>query len=224
MADLYFGKYSGIVRDNRDADELGILLVSVPTIFPEDEQVPARAALPYGMFFVPENETHVWVEFEGGDTASPLWTGVQHVAGTWAPEARKNPPTVRAFKTAAGHLLLFDDTEGSESVLLVDGKNAHELTFTADNQGGEDHEMVVVRADDPADLPTDADGAVDEEQIAEDDFIGEIEEFPSSEQETATFEMDAGTYVLFCNITETEDDGEVESHFAEGMVTTFTAE
>ena len=101
---------------------------------------------------------------------------------------------------------------------------AGELTFTADNQGGEDHEVVVVRADDPADLPTDADGAVDEEQIAEDDFIGEIEEFPSGEQETATFEMDAGTYVLFCNITETEDDGDVESHFAEGMVTTFTVE
>jgi hypothetical protein len=126
------------------------------------------------------------------------------------------------------------DAEVASDVIVVLGEwvvdptptsaAAGELTFTADNQGGEDHEMVVVRADDPADLPTDADGAVDEEQIAEDDFIGEIEEFPSGEQETATFEMDAGTYVLFCNITETEDDGEVESHFAEGMVTTFTAE
>jgi hypothetical protein len=131
VADLYFGKYSGVVKDNRDADELGIIQVSVPTIFPEEELVPARAALPYGMFFVPENDTHVWVEFEGGDTGSPLWTGVQHVAGTWAPEAAKNPPTVRAFRTAAGHLLVFDDTEGSESVVLTDGKNAHRLTFDA---------------------------------------------------------------------------------------------
>jgi hypothetical protein len=132
VTDLYFGKYSGIVKDNRDADKLGVLQVSVPTIFPEDEQVPARAALPYGMFFVPEKDTHVWVEFEGGDTGSPLWTGVQHIAGTWAAEAAKNPPTVRAVKTAAGHLLIFDDTEGSESIVLTDGVNAHELRFDAD--------------------------------------------------------------------------------------------
>lgn len=101
---------------------------------------------------------------------------------------------------------------------------AGELTFTADNQGGLEHEVVVVRADDPADLPTDDDGAVDEAQIPEDDFIGEIEEFPSGEQRTGTFEMPAGAYVLFCNITETEDEGEVVSHFAEGMATTFTVE
>jgi hypothetical protein len=132
VADLYFGKYSGVVKDNRDADKLGVVGVSVPTVFPEDETVPARAALPYGMFFVPENDTHVWVEFEGGDTSSPLWTGVQHVPGTWAPEAAKNPPTVRAVRTKSGHLLVFDDTEGSESIVLTDGKNAHKLEFTAD--------------------------------------------------------------------------------------------
>lgn len=101
---------------------------------------------------------------------------------------------------------------------------AGELTFTADNRGGLDHEMVVARADDPADLPTDADGAVDEEQISEDDFIGEIEEFPTGEQRTATFDMDPGSYVLFCNVTEPEDGGEVLSHFAEGMATTFTVD
>jgi hypothetical protein len=129
MADQYFGKYSAIVKDNRDADKLGILQVSVPTIFPPDELVPARAALPYGMFFVPENNTQIWVEFEGGDTEFPIWTGVQHTAGTWAPEAAKNPPTVRAFKTPTGHLLIFDDTSGSESIVLTDGVNAHQLKF-----------------------------------------------------------------------------------------------
>jgi hypothetical protein len=132
VADQYFGKYSAIVKDNRDADKLGVLEVSVPTIFPPDELVPARAALPYGMFFVPENETRIWVEFEGGDTEFPIWTGVQHVAGTFAPEAAKNPPTVRAFRTPAGHLLIFDDSSGSESVVLTDGEHAHRLTFDKD--------------------------------------------------------------------------------------------
>jgi hypothetical protein len=132
VADQYFGKYSAIVKDNRDADKLGVLQVSVPTIFPPDELVPARAALPYGMFFVPENDTQIWVEFEGGDTEFPIWTGVQHIAGTWAPEAAKNPPTVRAFKTPTGHLLIFDDTSDSASVVLTDGKHAHQLTFDKD--------------------------------------------------------------------------------------------
>ncbi|MEV0644200.1 phage baseplate assembly protein V [Phytomonospora sp. NPDC050363] len=132
MADQYFGKYTGVVKDNRDDAKLGVLQVSVPTIFPPEELVPARAALPFGVYFVPENETRVWVEFEGGDPEFPLWTGVQHAAGTWAEEAAKNPPTVRAVKTVSGHLLIFDDTEGSESIVITDGKNAHELRFDAD--------------------------------------------------------------------------------------------
>src|ERR1043165_8973445 len=132
MADEYFAKYTGVVKDNRDADKLGILQVSVPPIFPAEELVPARAALPFGVYFVPENETRVWVEFEGGDPEFPLWTGVQHAAGTWAEEAAKNPPTVRAVKTVSGHLLIFDDTDGAESVTITDGKNDHPLKFDKD--------------------------------------------------------------------------------------------
>lgn len=98
---------------------------------------------------------------------------------------------------------------------------AGDVTFLADDQGGDEHELVMVRADDPADLPTDADGTVDEDQIAEDDFIGEIEELEPGTQDEATFTVEPGTYVLFCNITE-DEDGEVVSHFAEGMHTTFT--
>lgn len=130
MPDSYFGKYSGVVKDNRDPDKLGVVKVSVPTVFPPEELVPARAALPYGVFFIPENDTQVWVEFEGGDPAHPLWTGIQHVPGTPPAEGAKEPPTVRLIKTPAGHLLIFDDTDGSEAVTLTDGKNGHSLAFT----------------------------------------------------------------------------------------------
>lgn len=130
MPDSYFGKYSGVVKDNRDPDKLGVIKVSVPTVFPPEELVPARAALPYGVFFIPENDTRVWVEFEGGDPAHALWTGVQHVPGTPPPEGAKNPPTVRVIKTPSGHLLVLDDTGGSEAVKLADGKNGHSLDFT----------------------------------------------------------------------------------------------
>src|SRR6516162_8127190 len=94
----YFGKYTGIVQDNRDDQKLGQLTVTVPSIFDSSETVVARPALPYGFFFVPENQAKVWVEFEGGDTGLPLWTGVQYVAGEWPPEASINPPQKRVIK------------------------------------------------------------------------------------------------------------------------------
>lgn len=131
MPSRYYGKYSGVVKDNQDQEKLGRLQVSVPTIFPPDELVTARAALPYGFFFVPENEAKVWIEFEGGDTGLPLWTGIQYVPGEWAPEAEADPPTKRVIKTASGHLIVFDDTEGEEKIEITDGVNGHVVTLDA---------------------------------------------------------------------------------------------
>lgn len=69
MPETCFGKYTGIVKDNRDDQKLGHLKVFVPAIFPADDEedvVIARPALPYGFYFVPEKDAKVWVEFEGG--------------------------------------------------------------------------------------------------------------------------------------------------------------
>jgi hypothetical protein len=102
----------------------------------------------------------------------------------------------------------------------VDEAPAGDVTFAAENAGAEDHELVIVRGDDPAALPVDDTGKVDEDALAEGAFIGEIEEFESGSTEEASFDLEAGTYILFCNIVEEEDDGSFESHFQEGMVTT----
>lgn len=133
MPGKYFGKYTGIVKDNRDGQNLGQLQVSVPAIFPPDELVTARPALPYGFFFVPENEAKVWIEFEGGDPGLPLWTGVQYVPGEWAPEAEANPPQKRVIKTASGHLIILNDKGGEEGIEIQDGVNRHVVTL---NQQG----------------------------------------------------------------------------------------
>jgi len=102
--------------------------------------------------------------------------------------------------------------------------SAGEITFKADNQGAETHELVIVRAGSADDLPVDENGKVLEDELPAGAFIGEIEEFDAGTSEEATFDLDAGTYILFCNILEEEDDGTFESHFQEGMRTTLTVE
>jgi hypothetical protein len=99
--------------------------------------------------------------------------------------------------------------------------SAGEVTFNAANIGQDPHELVVIRTDlAPEALPTSEDGSVDEagEGI---EVIGEIEEFAAGGEESATFTLEAGSYVLICNVVEEEDDGTVESHYAEGMHTAF---
>ena len=106
------------------------------------------------------------------------------------------------------------------SVEATGSASAGSVVVNATNDGGETHELVVVRADSADGWTQDETGFVQEDQFAEGDLIGEIEEFDAGTTESATFELDAGSYVLFCNIVEEEADGTYESHFNNGMVTT----
>lgn len=94
------------------------------------------------------------------------------------------------------------------------------VSFKAENAGKESHEVVIVKTDEKAEaLPKDADGGLDEDKLPEGALIGEIEGFPSGKTCSGVFNMTAGKYVLLCNITETEPNGEKENHFKEGMHT-----
>jgi uncharacterized cupredoxin-like copper-binding protein len=96
------------------------------------------------------------------------------------------------------------------------------VTFEVTNDGPNDvHEFVVVRTDLAADaLPTDADGAVLEDGEGM-EVIDEIEDLAVGASETLTLTLEAGSYVLICNIVE-EEEGETEAHYAMGMRSAFT--
>ena len=98
------------------------------------------------------------------------------------------------------------------------------VTINASNEGGETHELVVVRADSTAGFVQDDTGKVDEDGFAEGDFVGEITEFEAGTSSSGTFDLTPGTYILFCNIVEEDADGTPESHFMEGMQTTLVVE
>ena len=89
-----------------------------------------------------------------------------------------------------------------------DGAEAGLVKIEAMNEGGEDHEVVVLEG-------ALADVKVEDGEVVEDGLVGEIEAFPGGEECAGTFELAAGTYTLLCAIV----DEMGHNHFEEGMAT-----
>jgi uncharacterized protein involved in type VI secretion and phage assembly len=130
----YYGKFRGIVTDNNDPDKQGRIRGKVPELFGDEQTGWAMPCVPYappghGMLLLPEADSNVWIEFEGGDPSRPIW------AGCWWPSdkaASISGPTMKLFETAAGNRITLDDTSGSESISLQDKSGA---TVTLNQQG-----------------------------------------------------------------------------------------
>lgn len=92
----HFGKYRGVVADNADPLGQGRIQVRVPSVLGE-RTLWAMPCVPYagkdiGFLALPPAGAGVWVEFEGGERAHPIWAGC-----FWAPgelPAECNPTTV----------------------------------------------------------------------------------------------------------------------------------
>lgn len=91
-------------------------------------------------------------------------------------------------------------------------------TIEAPNEGSVEHELVLFKTDaNPADLPTDAEGNVDESKLEQEgaEEEGEIEDVEPGETKSAEFDLTPGKYVMVCN---------VPGHYAQGMYGTLTVE
>jgi uncharacterized protein involved in type VI secretion and phage assembly len=137
----YYGKYRGFVVDNADPQKLGRLQVTVPSVLAgttSDWALPVLSfagAADIGQLALPEIGAAVWVEFEEGDLSRPLWVGAFWPPPT-QPAGGSQPtlgdPAVRGLHTSAGHVLVFDDTSGSEAFHLEHPAGA---TVTIDANG-----------------------------------------------------------------------------------------
>jgi uncharacterized cupredoxin-like copper-binding protein len=135
-----------------------------------------------------------------------------------SPSAASNPSSAAA-SAATGSI----SVTLTEWAVIPDKTStpAGNVTFAVTNAGPNfKHEFVVIKTDlDPAALPADATGKVDEAGAGI-KFIGEVEELEVGATQTASFDLAAGNYVLICNIVEVT--GGHESHYTKGMRTTFT--
>lgn len=106
----YFGKYRGKVVNNIDPLMLGRLIVLVPAV----SELPLSWAMPcapyagpnVGFFALPPIAANVWVEFEQGDPAYPIWTGCFWSDGQVP--ARPALPTTKVLKTESVTLEIND--------------------------------------------------------------------------------------------------------------------
>jgi phage protein D/phage baseplate assembly protein gpV len=127
----------GIVTNNKDPEDWGRVKVKFPSLGDEIESNWARLVTPgggaeTGFYSLPEVNDEVLVVFEHGDVNSPFVIG-----GLW--NGRDKPPIPsskvlkdgkvhqRAFRTRAGHKLIF--TDGSEASLVIETAEGHRLTL-----------------------------------------------------------------------------------------------
>ena len=120
------GVYPALVTDVQDPDRQGRVQVSLPFVNgAEGPQAAAWARLATfmagadrGSWFIPEVNDEVLVAFLAGDARHPivigaLWNGVDT-----PPETMDADNNRRSITSRSGHRLLFDDTNGSEKVVL----------------------------------------------------------------------------------------------------------
>lgn len=89
---------------------------------------------------------------------------------------------------------------------------AGDIEFVATNTGSIEHELIVVQTDLAPDALPVSGGRVDESGAGL-TVIGEIPEFAAGGTESASFDLEAGDYVLICNIA---------GHYEAGMSAAFT--
>jgi uncharacterized protein involved in type VI secretion and phage assembly len=113
----FYGKYRGVVTDNRDPVQLGRVRARVPDVLGDQESGWAMPAVPYagkgvGFFLIPPVDALVWFEFEHGDPERPIWTGC-----FWATGELDAAPEKKVLKTDAGTITL-DDTPGAGGITI----------------------------------------------------------------------------------------------------------
>jgi uncharacterized cupredoxin-like copper-binding protein len=92
---------------------------------------------------------------------------------------------------------------------------AGKTVIEAPNEGAVEHELVLFKTNmDPAKLPTEAGGGVNEEKLDEiAEEAGEVPDVEAGETKSGKFNLTPGRYVIFCNLP---------GHYTQGMYGTLT--
>jgi uncharacterized protein involved in type VI secretion and phage assembly len=124
MSQTFYGKYRGVVTDNKDPLMTGRVKAKVPDVMGEKETGWAMPCAPFGgsgvgFFALPTVGAGVWIEFEHGDPDYPVWSGCWFGSAAEMPPILLAPPYKKTLiKTEGGNSVLLDDTPGIGGITL----------------------------------------------------------------------------------------------------------
>ena len=121
----YYGVAEALVTDVNDPQELGRVKLKFPWFDQNMETEWCRvrqfyAGNQYGAFFIPEVGDEVLVSFIHGDMRLPIILGGLYNGKDIPPSHRANDKDEKMIKTKGGHLIVLDDTSGSEKISIID--------------------------------------------------------------------------------------------------------
>jgi uncharacterized protein involved in type VI secretion and phage assembly len=135
----HYGKYRGVVTSNQDPKNLGRLKARVPELLGKVETGWALPSAPYsgnatGTFAVPAPGAGVWIEFEAGDVARPIWTGCWWQSGQLPTDqgGAAATPDLKIMRSEQGLMVALHDDNQS---IAVSDKNGGNLLLIEVQQG-----------------------------------------------------------------------------------------
>jgi len=120
----FYGKYRGVVTDNKDPLMVGRVRARVPDVMGNLESGWAMPCVPFagngmGFFAIPAVGAGVWIEFEHGDPDYPIWSGCWWGTTAEVPPDTLVPPYKKVLiQTEGGHKITIDDTPGMGGITL----------------------------------------------------------------------------------------------------------
>lgn len=133
-----YGPVIGLVTNIKDPEKMARVKVKFPWLSDDEESTWARLVTPMGgkdrgVAFLPEVNDEVLVMFDHGDVRRPyilgvLWNGEDKLPKEKEDDDKNN---LRLFKSRSGHLLIFDDTDGSEKVDVIDKTGKNKITINS---------------------------------------------------------------------------------------------
>ena len=125
-----YGKYRGTVSDITDPEDMGRIKALVPEVLGDKETPWALPCMPYagngvGTYHIPPKGTGVWIEFEAGDPARPIWTGCRWGKNELPKneESAATKPPIKVIRTESGMMVTMNDDKQELSVSDKDGNN-----------------------------------------------------------------------------------------------------
>lgn len=126
MSKTFYGKYRGIVTDNKDPLKMGRIKARVPDVMGKDASGWALPCVPFagddmGFYAIPAVDARVWIEFEQGDPDYPIWVGCWWGSQDELPKEADDVQKV-VIKTKNGQVVVLDGSnEGSGEISIKTG-------------------------------------------------------------------------------------------------------